>query len=107
MLPPIMATEGLRDVFAGVLVMPIEALMVRVIGRAYRVSAGLPLTDIYEINKGIYGLGNIFSALMIQLAITGIVWAGFVGGTQWWASRQRSSSRASAKGVGGESAQPN
>jgi hypothetical protein len=106
MLPPIMATEGLRDVFAGILVTPIEALMVRVIGRAYRVSAGLPVTEIYEINTGIYGLGNILSALTLQLAITGIVWAGFVSGTQWWAARQRTSSRASVKSVGGENVQP-
>lgn len=89
MLPPIMATEALREVIAGFLVLPLDAIMVRVVGRAYRVSAGLGLGDMYGIEPTIYAFGNILSVLTIQLAVTGTVWAGFTLGTQWWATRNR------------------
>ena len=89
MLPPIMATEGLREIVAGILVMPLEAVMVRVIGRAYRASAGLGMDDIYLVGPGIYGFANLFAVLTMQLAITGVAWAGFTIGTQRWAARRR------------------
>jgi hypothetical protein len=87
MLPPIMATEGLREIVSGIIVMPLEALMVRVIGRAYRGSAGLGTEDMYR--WGVPSVGNLCSALTVQLAITGVIWAGFTVGTQWWAVRRR------------------
>jgi len=87
MLPPIMATEGLREVVAGIIVMPLEALMVRVIGRAYRASAGLGTEDMYQ--WGFPSVGNLVSVLTVQLALTGVIWAGFTIGTQWWAVRRR------------------
>jgi hypothetical protein len=46
LLPTILATEGLREVIAGILVMPLEAVMVRIIARAYRQSAGLSTSDL-------------------------------------------------------------
>ncbi|RDL41431.1 uncharacterized protein BP5553_01410 [Venustampulla echinocandica] len=92
MLPPILATEGLREIAAGLLVMPFEALMVRVIGRAYRASAGVDVEDIYSITSsvsglGITGFGNLVAMFALQLGVTGIVWAGFTIGSQLWASR--------------------
>ena len=87
MLPPIMATEGLREIAAGIIVMPLEALMVRVIGWAYRASAGLEMEDIYV--WGIPSVGNLLAALTVQLAVTGVIWAGFTAGTQWLAARWR------------------
>jgi len=87
MLPPIVATEGLREIVAGVIVMPLEALMVRVIGRAYRGSAGVGMEDMYR--WGFPSLGNLASALTVQLAITGVIWAVFTVGTQWWAVKRR------------------
>jgi len=89
MLPPIMATEGLREIVAGVIVMPLEAVMVRIIGRAYRASAGLPMDDMYSIGFTIRGFQNIASALTMQLVVTGIAWAGFTIGTQWWGRKKR------------------
>jgi hypothetical protein len=89
MLPPIMATEGLREIAAGIIVMPLEALMVRVIGRAYRASAGLGVEDMYGPGSGLPSMGNLFSVLTVQLAVTGVIWAGFTVGTQWWTSRRR------------------
>ena len=89
MLPPIMATEGLREVFAGILVMPVEALMVRVIGSAYRNSSGSGMEDMFAVNSVIRGWGNLFSVLSIQVAVTGVIWAGFTVGVQMWANRRR------------------
>ena len=93
MLPTFMATEGLREVVAGIFVMPLEAVMVRIIGRAYRMSAGLPMEDLcpagYINGFAIRGVQNILSALAMQLVVTGITWAGFTIGTQYWAARKR------------------
>jgi hypothetical protein len=89
MLPPIMATEGLREIAAGIIVMPLEALMVRVIGRAYRTSAGLGMEDMYPLGHGFPSMGNLCSVLTVQLAVTGVIWAGFTVATQWWVSRRR------------------
>jgi hypothetical protein len=80
MLPPIMATEGLREIAAGIIVMPLEAFMVRVIGRAYRASAGLRMEDMFI--WGVPSVWNLTIALTVQLAVTGIIWAGFTAGTQ-------------------------
>jgi hypothetical protein len=89
MLPPILATEGLREIVAGMLVTPIEAVMVRVIGKAYRASTGTSVADLYSVKPRGFAFGNLISAFALQLAITGIVWVGFTLGTQWWAARKR------------------
>lgn len=101
MLPPILATEGLREVAAGLLVMPFEALMVRVIGRAYRASAGIDVEDLHSVTSsvsglGIVGFGNLASVFALQLGVTGIVWAGFTIGSQWWASRASKNNKPSS-----------
>lgn len=88
LLPTILATEGLREVIAGVLVMPLEAVMVRVIARAYRQSAGLGTSDLYRLREVVPAFETLFSAFTLQLAVTGIVWAGFTVGSQWWAARK-------------------
>ena len=90
LLPTILATEGLREVIAGVLVMPLEAVMVRIIARAYRHSAGLSVADLYQLREHVPTFENLFSAFTMQLAITGVVWAGFTVGSQWWAGRKYS-----------------
>jgi hypothetical protein len=103
MLPTIMATEGLREVIAGMLVMPLEALMVRIIGRAYRTSAGLEVTDMYGMDLGLrlglQGFENVFSVLSAQVAITGMVWAGFIVGSQWYAGTQGADQQSPRKGT--------
>jgi hypothetical protein len=90
LLPTILATEGLREVIAGVLVMPLEAVMVRIIARAYRLSAGSSVSDLYRVRDPVPAFENLFSAFTLQLAITGVVWAGFTVGSQWWAGRKYS-----------------
>jgi hypothetical protein len=86
MLPTILAAEGLREIVAGMLVLPLEAIMVRIIARDYRASASLGLSDLY----GVFSLRdlvpastNLLGSFTIQVAITGIVWAGFTIGTHW------------------------
>jgi hypothetical protein len=88
LLPTILATEGLREVVAGVLIMPLEAVMVRVIARAYRQSAGLGTSDIYRLRELVPAFETLFSAFTLQLAVTGMVWAGLTIGSQWWAARK-------------------
>lgn len=90
LLPAIMATEGLREIVAGIIVMPFEAFMVRVLGRAIRASSGSSAKDMYPslwifpLGLGTTGAGNIAAVLMLQLTITGVVWAGFTVGSQRW-----------------------
>jgi hypothetical protein len=88
MMPTILATEGLREVIAGIMVMPLEAVMVRIIGRAYRGSADLGMEDMYLVTPAIRGFGNLFPALAIQLFVTGCIWAGFTIGTHLWVTRR-------------------
>jgi len=87
LLPTILATEGLREVIAGVLVMPLEAVMVRIIARAYRQSASLSTSDVYRLRELVPAFETLFSVFTLQLAVTGLVWAGFTVGSQRWASR--------------------
>lgn len=89
MLPPILATEGLREIVVGILLTPIEALMVRMIGKAYRVSAGTDVFDIYPVRPRDFVFGHLTLAFGLQLVVTGIVWAGFTTVTQWWAAHRR------------------
>jgi hypothetical protein len=90
LLPTILATEGLREVIAGVLVMPLEAVMVRVIARAYRQSAGLSVSDMYRLRERVPAFENLFLAFALQVTVTGVVWAGFSVGSQWWGARKYS-----------------
>jgi len=92
LLPTIMAVEGLREILAGIVVIPLEAVMVRCIGRLYRASANVGVGDMWPRKSGYGGLGgltNILSALTLQLGVTGIVWAGFTITSQWAARRKR------------------
>lgn len=91
MLPAIMATEGLRDIVTGIIVMPFEAIMVRLLAKAYRESAGLGVRDLYAVGPHISSssLGNLASIVGMQVVVTGIIWAGFTVGSQVWLSRTK------------------
>lgn len=89
MLPAIMATEVLREVVVGALVLPMEALMVRLIARAYQASAGLSVDDIYSMNGLPHGFLNLLSAFCMQAAISGLVWMGFTWSSQKWVAHDR------------------
>lgn len=90
MLPVILAAEGMREIIAGLLVLPLEAVMVRVIARAYRQDAGLSVTDLYSIGatKGFLGRKSLIGVLALQVALTGAIWAGFTVTTQWLTRRR-------------------
>jgi hypothetical protein len=93
LLPTISATEGLREIVASILVLPLETLMVRIIARAYRQSAGAVVSDLYEVSSFralLPASSNLLGAFTLQIAVTGVVWAGFTFGTQWYtASRAK------------------
>lgn len=90
MLPVILAAEGLREIFAGLLVLPLEAVMVRVIARAYRQDAGLGVIDLYSIGaiKGFVGRRSLVGVFALQVVLTGAIWAGFTVTTQWLTRRR-------------------
>lgn len=93
MLPTILATEGLREICAGILVIPLEAVMVRIIGRAYLQNSGLSLSSFYEVfafKDAIPAWRNLVGAFAIQVVATGVIWAGFTLGSQRWAGKRRS-----------------
>jgi hypothetical protein len=77
LLPTILATEALREVIAGILVMPLEALMARIIARAYRKSAGASVADLYTLFQPVPVAENLLSAFALQVVIAGTTWAGF------------------------------
>lgn len=90
--PTVSATEVFREVMLGFIMMPIEAVMVRVIARAYRKSAGMGVSDLYHVGEYVPAIGNLFQAMTLQLAITGVIWAGFTVGAQFWAKRNKEKS---------------
>lgn len=80
MLPTILATEGFRELISGVLTIPVEAIMVRAIGRLYRKSLGLDVSDMYELfdfRSMLPAAENIFGAIALQMVFTGVVWASY------------------------------
>lgn len=83
MLPTILATEGLREIVAGFLVIPLEAIMVRIIGRAYLQSGGSSVSNLYEIfsfRDVLPAWQSILGGFAIQVAVTGVVWGAFTFG---------------------------
>ncbi|KAG9232624.1 hypothetical protein BJ875DRAFT_73251 [Amylocarpus encephaloides] len=91
LLPTILASEGLREIAAGIIVMPLEAFLVRIIGHTHRASTGLGTDDMFSLRSGVISLGitgstNILSVLLVQLGVTGVVWIGFTACVQCWAS---------------------
>lgn len=88
MLPPLLAAEGLSSVLAGLALIPLEAIMVRIVARAYRRSAGLGTGDLFA---GVIipwrVIPNIFVVLSMELAITAALWAGFTIGSQAMAGK--------------------
>lgn len=91
MLPVILAAEGLREICAGLIVLPVEAVMVRVIARAYRLDAGLGVADLYSIGavKGFVARRSLVGTFALQVVVTGVIWAGFTAATQWLTTRRR------------------
>lgn len=89
MLSPILAAEGLREILASMVVLPLEAAMVRVVARSYRGTLRVSASDFYAFSDGIHGLGNLFAAFAMQLVVTGAVWTGMTVATQWLIRRRR------------------
>ena len=102
MLPTIMAAEALREIAAGIIVIPLEALMVRVIGSAYRTSAGLGVEDMFTLftpGSGRPSIGNLLAALAVQLVASSVLWAGFTIVSQQWIARRRAARLAEKEAI--------
>lgn len=69
MLPTILAAEGLREIVVSILLVPVEAYMIRVIGQSYLLSAGASTSKLYFATdlKSLIPLGgNLFGAYAVQ-----------------------------------------
>ncbi|RFU36071.1 hypothetical protein B7463_g211, partial [Scytalidium lignicola] len=89
MLSPILAAEGFREILASMVVLPLEAAMVRVVGKAFKGRSGMGSHNFYVLGEGIHGLGNLFAAFAVQLIVTGAVWTGMTVATQWMIKRKK------------------
>ncbi|OWP02561.1 hypothetical protein B2J93_4404 [Marssonina coronariae] len=99
LLPPVFATECLREIGAGIMLLPLEAIMVRTIGRAFRHGTGLGTADLWNVGPAIHGVGNLLASLTMQLAVTGLLWMGFTVRTQKRAEKLRRAKREDQEGV--------
>ncbi|KAI0999877.1 hypothetical protein K3495_g8321 [Podosphaera aphanis] len=84
LLPTMLATQVLRDLVADILLVPLEALVLRVVGRAYRTSAGLRIDDLHSPSMRPHVFGNLIIAWTLQFAIGGTIWCGVTACTDWY-----------------------
>ncbi|KAL3426824.1 hypothetical protein PVAG01_00333 [Phlyctema vagabunda] len=89
MLPAFLAAEGLSEIVAGIILLPLEAMMVRFIGRAARTSVGLDFSDLYPVIPLVPGFSKLLSAFAIQLAVAGTIWMTTTFAAQLLASAQK------------------
>jgi len=88
MLPTILATEGLRELAAGVLTMPLEAIMVRVIARSYAEIEAPMFYEVFEFRSLLPVVENIFGAVAIQFIFAGAIWAGYTYAVQRYTTKK-------------------
>ncbi|KAH8598219.1 hypothetical protein B0O99DRAFT_684264 [Bisporella sp. PMI_857] len=92
MLPTILASEGLRDIVAGMIAAPIEAMMIRIVARAYQDSAGLDTLELYEafnFRSLIPAAGNLFGTFTLQTIVIGAHWVAFIEGSRWFMNKDK------------------
>ncbi|APA09182.1 hypothetical protein sscle_04g039520 [Sclerotinia sclerotiorum 1980 UF-70] len=89
MLPTILAAEGFRELAASILITPLEALMIRFIGRAYGNRVGIDLADFYEIGFQMPSLKHLVASWAFQFIATGLVWSGFTLAIEYIANRKK------------------
>lgn len=89
MLPTILAAEGFRELATSILITPLDALMLRFIGRAYGKKIGISLADFYEIGLHMPSLKLLMSSWSFQFIATGIVWSGFTLAIEYLANRKK------------------
>ena len=80
MMPTILAADGLKEIAIGVILLPFEAIMVRVIARSFQRSTGGSMSSFYNVfdfKNLIPAAGSLFGAFAMQLIMTGVFWAGF------------------------------
>ncbi|RKF59067.1 hypothetical protein OnM2_063056 [Erysiphe neolycopersici] len=89
LLPNILATEGLTDAVCDILVLPFEAIMVRVIGAAYQYNSDVKSNYYFGIGLKPRGIVNLIITWTWQVTITGIIWAGFTLCTNWYTIKKQ------------------
>ena len=88
-MPSILACQGITEFVSSILAIPFEAAMVRVLGSAYRRSAGLGVEDLWApVGFGGYrfsftSLKNLLVVLALQFVITGALWTGYTAVVDW------------------------
>jgi len=87
MLPSNLAAQGIQQTITGIILLPLEILMVRVLGRAYRDSAGVEMEDMFL--WGFPSISNVLTTVVLELVVKGVLWTGYTAGTQWLAASWR------------------
>ncbi|PQE17835.1 hypothetical protein CJF32_00010982 [Rutstroemia sp. NJR-2017a WRK4] len=100
MLPIILAAEGLKDLCAAVVAMPIEQAMLRLIVRAYGGTSTGGLNDIYNVGFAMPSGTTLFAAYAFQLVASGAIWAGFTLATEWLVMKRKKKNNKRAKDGG-------
>ncbi|KAA8575881.1 hypothetical protein MFRU_059g00040 [Monilinia fructicola] len=89
MFPTILAAEAFRELAASILITPLEAIMLRFIGRAYGSRIGLDLVDFYEIGFQMPSLKHLISSWAFQFIATGIVWGSYTLAIEYLADSKK------------------
>lgn len=103
MLPTILAAEGFRELAASILMTPLEAVMLRFIGRSFGKRVGISLMDFYEIGFQMPSLKHLVCSWAFQFIATGIVWAGFTFVIEYVADRKKKIEQEKSASIGNDS----
>ncbi|ESZ94623.1 hypothetical protein SBOR_5034 [Sclerotinia borealis F-4128] len=103
MLPTILAAQGFRDLAASILTTPLEAMMLRIVGRTYGNKVGISLADFYEIGFQMPSLKLLISSWAFQFIVTGIVWTGFTLVIEHYTDDKKVVKQSKPAPVGGDS----
>lgn len=78
MLPPLLAAESFSSVLSGLMLIPLEAIMVRTVASAYRRSAGLGTADMFAGWVIPWrAVPNIIAVHAVEFAFSTAIWAAF------------------------------
>lgn len=86
LLPTIFATELIREAVVTILLIPLETLLIRFIGRTFRLRATLTTWDLWTVapRYRTFNKTGILATVGIQIAMSGLIWGIFTTGIHLW-----------------------
>jgi hypothetical protein len=83
MLPPLLAAEALSTGITTIVMLPLEAIMVRTLARSFRQSANLSTGDMFSgVGLTWRVISNILTVHALECVVTGSLWAAFIVGSE-------------------------